>query len=425
MGDVSDTALASRLWQLPDGDLTTELVACEEKLRTTHADMLAIVGEIEQRGLGRSLGFKDTAALLTETLRISGREARTRIEQAAAIMPSSSLTGVPQPPPQAVTGEALAAGAINREHVQAITAIFATCPGAVPVEQRESDEQVLVDLARQAGPEAVRRAGRRLHTYWEQETLPPGEKQRRQATPGNWLEILRRADGTLRLTGHLNPETAETLDGLLGPLAKPRKNPETGEQDPRCPQERTGDALADIIALAARCEDLATQGGERAVMVVSTTLTELRAEFLQRFLDIPGLYTVEGLHRLACESRIVPAIFGSKAEPLYVGEATRFATAAQRRYLATRDRGCAFPGCTRSPKWTTAHHVVPWWLSKNTSVDNLVLLCDKHHRIIHHTAWEVRMNGHLPEFIPPQWVDRERRPMRNLAHHTPPGLRAA
>ena len=89
MGDVSDTALASRLWQLPDGDLTTEPVACEEKLRTTHADMLAIVGEIEQRGLGRSLGFKDTAALLTETLRISGREARTRIEQAAAIMPSS------------------------------------------------------------------------------------------------------------------------------------------------------------------------------------------------------------------------------------------------------------------------------------------------------------------------------------------------
>src|SRR2546428_3985842 len=99
--------------------------------------------------------------------------------EAAWIIPSSSLTGVPQPPPQAATGEALAAGAISREHVQAITAIFTTCPDAVPVGQRESDEQVLVDLARQAGPEAVRRAGRRLHTYWEQETLPPGEKQQR------------------------------------------------------------------------------------------------------------------------------------------------------------------------------------------------------------------------------------------------------
>jgi len=116
----------------------------------------------------------------------------------------------------------------------------------------------------------------------------------------------------------------------------------------------------------------------------------------------------------------VPAIFDNNAAPLYLGDASRFATAAQRRYLAARDGGCAFPGCTRSPKWTTAHHAELWSVGKRTDVNNLVLLCAKHHRMIHHTAWEVRMNGHLPEFIPPPWIDKQQRPMRNLAHAPPP-----
>ncbi len=35
------------------------------------------------------------------------------------------------------------------------------------------------------------------------------------------------------------------------------------------------------------------------------------------------------------------------------------------------------------------------------------------------------MNGHLPEFIPPPWISKERKPMRNLAHAPPPGYQQA
>ncbi|WP_027944080.1 HNH endonuclease signature motif containing protein [Amycolatopsis taiwanensis] len=417
---MSEQSPGSQLWQVPDGDLAAIVVACEEKLRTGYAEMLAAVGESEQRGLGKSLGYKDTAAFLTDTLRISTREAKQRIDHAAATMPSSSLTGVPQPPPQAATSQALTAGDINVEHVQAITATFQACPAGIPVEQREADERILVELARQAGPEAVRKAGRRLHAIWDQDTAPPADKEREQAHPLRRLDITRRKDGSIRFSGELDAETAEELDGLLGPLAKPHKNPAIGEHDTRTTAERAGDALAEIIALAARCDELATQGGERAVMIVSVTLAELENRARQAFLDVPGLSSVDGLRRLACESKVVPAIFGNNAAPLYVGDASRFATPAQRRYLAVRDRGCAYPGCTRGPKWTTPHHVVAWSVDKRTDVDNLVLLCARHHRTVHRTAWEVRMNGHLPEFIPPPWIDRERKPMRNLAHTTLP-----
>ncbi|GLY65480.1 HNH endonuclease signature motif containing protein [Amycolatopsis taiwanensis] len=422
---MSELASVSRLWQVPDGDLTALLVACEQKLRTGYAEMLAIVGEIQQRGLGKSLGFKDTAAFLTDALRISAREAKQRIDHAAATMASSSLTGVPQPPPQAATGKALTAGDINAEHVQAITATMQACPAEIPVEQREADEQILVELARQAGPEAVRKAGRRLCALWDQDTAPPADKEREQSDPLRRLDIRHRQDGSIRFSGELDAETAEMLDGLLGPLAKPHKNPETGEHDTRSPAERAGDALAEIIALAARCDELATQSGERAVMIVSVTLAELENRARQAFLDIPGISSVDGLRRLACEAKVVPAIFGNKATPLYVGDASRFATPAQRRYLAARDRGCAFPGCTRGPKWTTPHHVVAWSVDKRTDADNLVLLCARHHRAVHHTQWEVRMNGHLPEFIPPPWIHKERKPMRNLAHTTPPRYQQA
>ncbi|WP_027945637.1 DUF222 domain-containing protein, partial [Amycolatopsis taiwanensis] len=310
---MSEQTPASQLWQVPDGDLAAIMVAWEEKLRMDYAQMLAIVGEAEQRGLGKSLGFKDTSAFLTDALRISAREAKQRIEHAAATMPSSSLTGVPQPPPLSATGEALAAGAINAEHVQAITAIFQACPAEIPVEQREADEQILVNLARQAGPEAVRKAGRRLRAIWEQDTAPPEDKDREQAHPLRRLDITRRKDGSIRFTGELDPETAEELDGLLGPLAKPHKNPETGEHDTRTPTEPAGDALAEIITLAARCDELATQGGERAVMIVSVTLAELENRARHAFLDIPGISSVDGLRRLACESKVVPAIFGNNA----------------------------------------------------------------------------------------------------------------
>jgi hypothetical protein len=75
---------------------------------------------------------------------------------------------------------------------------------------------------------------------------------------------------------------------------------------------------------------------------------------------------------------------------------------------------------TKEPlDWTDAHHIVSWSDGGPTNVDNLVLLCRHHHRLIHHptAGWQIRPapDGH-PEFIPPPAIDPERRPRRNLYH---------
>lgn len=110
---------------------------------------------------------------------------------------------------------------------------------------------------------------------------------------------------------------------------------------------------------------------------------------------------------------MIPVVFRGDSVPLDVGRKNRFVTEYQRHTLTTRDHGCAFPHCDRAPRWCDAHHVRHWLDGGDTDIGNLVLLCRRHHRLLHHSEWEVRMTNGLPEFIPPRWIDPLRTPQRN------------
>jgi hypothetical protein len=47
----------------------------------------------------------------------------------------------------------------------------------------------------------------------------------------------------------------------------------------------------------------------------------------------------------------------------------------------------------------------------------MCLLCRYHHREFERRGWQIRITDGVPEFIPPAWIDPERKPMRNRAHH--------
>ncbi len=67
------------------------------------------------------------------------------------------------------------------------------------------------------------------------------------------------------------------------------------------------------------------------------------------------------------------------------------------RAVADRDRGCRFTGCTRKIAWCDAHHVQWWRRNGETKLDNLVLLCSRHHHLIHRPGWTLQLdpNGDL------------------------------
>jgi 5-methylcytosine-specific restriction protein A len=60
------------------------------------------------------------------------------------------------------------------------------------------------------------------------------------------------------------------------------------------------------------------------------------------------------------------------------------------------------------------HHIQHWIDHGLTNLDNLVLLCRHHHRMLHHPEWTIRVRDGIPEFIPPKWIDPLQRPMRNV-----------
>ena len=97
----------------------------------------------------------------------------------------------------------------------------------------------------------------------------------------------------------------------------------------------------------------------------------------------------ETVRRLCCDAGIVPVVDGPNGEPLSVGRRTRSIPPAVRRALSSRDHGCRFPGCTATHR-LHGHHVTHWANGGETSLDNLILLCPTHHRLVHEGGFDVQ-----------------------------------
>ena len=111
----------------------------------------------------------------------------------------------------------------------------------------------------------------------------------------------------------------------------------------------------------------------------------------------------ESVVRLACDCR-VEWMLERDGRPVGIGRKGRVVPAALGRALRFRDGGrCRFPGCRRK-RWLVAHHLWHWGRGGPTDLDNLVLLCHSHHRLLHEGGW--RTSGH---------------PGRDLRFHDPTG----
>ncbi|WP_158894875.1 HNH endonuclease signature motif containing protein [Amycolatopsis anabasis] len=412
-------------WTLSNTALTAQLLECEDILRTSYAHMLTLIHEADQRGLAKEHGYRSTTTFLVEALRISRREAKTRLTQAETTTPTRTTSGT-SPPPMPLTGEAVRIGAISREHLHEITKILTALPRNRTPTQHTEAERLLLDLARIAEPLAVRRAGKHLLDYLNQHHKTPEDTDREQRAPTREFRYRIDRTGHLHFTGKTDPETATLLAGLFDTLSQPDTTEATGQPDKRSAPQRHGDALAEIVDLAARADELAVQGGERAVITVTVGLNELKAGIGTTVIDRMGYGSISQARRWCCDAKILPAVLGGTGAVLDLGRASRLASPMQKRALAVRDGGCAFPGCTRPPKWCTAHHTNWWTRGGHTNLNELVLLCARHHRLLHHSEWEIRMNHGTPEFLPPTWLDPDRKPLRNTAHprlNAPPGQR--
>lgn len=121
--------------------------------------------------------------------------------------------------------------------------------------------------------------------------------------------------------------------------------------------------------------------------------------------------------RMACNAGILPLVMGGKSQPLDLGRKIRFFTKAQKRAIATRDRGCANPGCSMPVHRTEVHYIKPFSENGKTDVSNGLLLCIRCHTAYHAGHFEVVLIDQIPYVVLPASRDPLRLPRRNWVFH--------
>ncbi|MEU7798418.1 DUF222 domain-containing protein [Micromonospora arborensis] len=393
-------------WAVSERDLVAALDATHRLEQRLAAVKLTLVRELDGRGTATAQGASCTAVWLRDRLRLGVGAARRLVALAATL--DTGPAGV---------RDALADGLVDVEQVRVIAETVETVHTAAGAQAADKAVGVLVDWAAQFDATQLRKLGTRILDHVAPEIADAATEaalraQESRATRDRHITISEQPDGRLRLTGILDIEAAALLRAAIDPLTAP-----TGPDDTRTPGQRRHDALADVCRLALTGAGLPDNGGDRPQLVVTTTYDVLRQHLTTGTLDTGGHLSADTVRRLACDATILPAILGGNGQVLDAGRQRRLINGPLRRALVLRDRGCAFPGCDRPPRWCDAHHIHHWADGGTTSLDNAVLLCGHHHRHLHHSDWTVRLanDGH-PEFVPPAWLDPAQVPRRNHYH---------
>jgi hypothetical protein len=194
--------------------------------------------------------------------------------------------------------------------------------------------------------------------------------EQRRLKLSTWL------DGSLLISGQLDPVGGAAFLTKLAPLAR-----RSGADSHRDQEQRNADALV----------ELASGGGSQAQIQVTSSLETLlglagaSAAEMEHSLPVSS----KTIERLACDSSIARVLLNSQSLVIDVGRSKRVVSEPGRRALVARDAHCQWPDCDRPASRSAAHHVVHWIHGGSTDLDNLILLCHRHHWMVHEGGWQI------------------------------------
>ncbi|MFW0783868.1 DUF222 domain-containing protein [Gordonia sp. CPCC 206044] len=427
--DAVTTALLDLLgdWDVSSVDDATLVSAATRMVKIRNATdgvLLRLAAEIDRRGAARRLGAASTGQWFT-SLGISPFLAYRWVRDGAALreLPTVSRDA--------------ADGGLSGEHVHAVIDGLAHVAGRAHLneEQRAHVVRQLLAHAHTTSPPQVSARARAIAI----ELAPSVERKIPVAEDRslNMADAALGADGRVHGRFDLDCVIGEKLLATVNALSRPAPQHD-GSPDPRNDGQRRADAIEIILDNYLQGDNTISHAGGHRPHV---TLT-LPAGQAPRANISDGTSTVDGstvatlawtgpvsaatAELISCDSEITTILLDSESVPLDVKRKHRIVTPAIRQALIVRDKGCAFPGCTAPPAWAEAHHIVHWEHMGDTSLDNCVLLCRRHHTAIHHTGWDVVMgDDRHPWFVPPESLDATRTPVRSQARRTLTNLTTA
>jgi len=354
---------AKSLAKLSDARIEEDFAELQRAAELVDAERLRRLAEIERRGLYTRDGHLSTASWLASRFKVAWGTAREQVRT------SRALEEMPR------TRQALDDGDLSMSAVRVLVAARDEDPHAF-----KHQEAALVEAACIHSVQDLRRVA----AYWRQAVerqaaLDGEEKLREHRRLHASVTFL----GMVRVDGTLDPETAETLLTALQAVldTESRSGP---DDDGRTPAQRRADALSEICRQWLDLADRPTVAGERPHVNLTVDTDSVRdGSGAISEMDHVGPVDASVSRRVLCDAAIRRIVMAGRSEPLDVGRQTPVVSPAMRRAVIARDRHCRFPGCDRRHTWCDAHHVVHWADGGPTAVPNLVLLCRRHHRMVH------------------------------------------
>ncbi len=378
-------------------DLGETIAALAARLHAATYELLMLLREFDERK-GWNNGFLSCSHWLHWRTGIDLGAAREKVRVAKALpaLPRISV--------------AMQHGQVSFAKVRALTRV------ATPENERSLLDLALAGTA--AHVERFVRAWRRVDHVQEARDTDARHLRRELCT---WVDD----DGMVVIRGRLTPEVGavvqRALEAASDHLFREAAGALTGDAmaEELTPGQRRADALG-LLAEAALAADLdrGTAGDRYQVVlhvereaVASERPASRPARGPAGDVPVPDIAAVEAgrfdgalevgdgalrvsaetSRRLACDASRVHMRHDAKGDILDGSHKTRTIPPSIRRALAARDTGCRFPGCTS--RRCDAHHVEHWSDGGATSLDNLVLLCRRHHRAVHEGGFAV-IRGH-------------------------------
>ena len=336
----------------------------------------AVIAEFDSRGCCVTDGMVSTRAWLGHHTGVARAVAGGRVRLA------KRLRRMP------LMADALADGLVTDGHARSL----ARCLTPRTLEAFACDESVLVDQA--VGLEAD--DFDRVVTRWlflnDPDGPDPGSGRPSELRTSPLLAGRTRVDGELDVED--SAELLAELDVIYDELWRADQAADDSDPDKtRTHAQRNAAALVEMARRSSAAgdrdsdepDDSRPVGGRprRPQLIAIVDLDALAGRLSGRADLEDGTPLPQAiLQRWMCDCSIGRVVMAGRSTPIDLGSVTYTPSAAQRRALIARDRGCIVPGCQRKPRWCDAHHVTPWPAGP-TDMANLVLLCKRHHKQIH------------------------------------------
>ncbi len=361
-------------------DLGETIAALAARLHAATYELLVLLREFDA-GSGWNNGFLSCAHWVHWRTGIDLGAAREKVRVAKA------LPALPR------ISAAMQHGQVSYAKVRALTRVATA-----------DNEGSLLDLALAGNCAHVERFVRAWRRVDRVQAAREGETKHLSRQLSTWVDD----DGMVVIRGRLTPEAGavvqRALEAAADRLFRETSGAATGNAmaEEVTPAQRRADALALLAESALAANGDGGTAGDRYQVVLHVNADAPSNNPPEPHATASGSATFDGAlevdngalyvstetsQRLACDASLVHMRHDAEGDVIDVGRKTRTIPPSIRRALAARDTCCRFPGCTS--RRCDAHHVEHWADGGATRLDNLVLLCRRHHRAVHEGGFAV------------------------------------